>query len=340
MQGTPARRSGTGSAVRMLRGLAPVGQGGAQPGRAVIQIQIAVRGVAVHTQALIRGSLNRTIPASGHATLDARRVTIQVRRRSGRAECLGSGHHGEGAAKKHRPAGKPGAGNLNKRDRHKTIQSENKTRPCYAVAAGWKRQQRAAGSSSTTAKVKRPAARPSRGALKRTPAQVHTHTQTYADIRRPMQMRPDPADSSRSVHANPLRSMNARPQRQALALAPGPRPKPICNNAGLSLCAMVSKPHNCDTSSRRPSAFFTLPSRLINWGCGLPSPRQADLIGPGAASVSGPVQFINSLFSTRHFAGIRAVLTGPVLAAPSAPARQRTPDTSPDHLTCTPPTHP
>ncbi len=220
MQGTPARRSGTGSAVRMLRGLAPVGQGGAQPGRAVIQIQIAVRGVAVHTQALIRGSLNRTIPASGHATLDARRVTIQVRRRSGRAECLGSGHHGEGAAKKHRPAGKPGAGNLNKRDRHKTIQSENKTRPCYAVAARWKRQQRAAGSSSTTAKVKRPAARPSRGALKRTPAQVHTHTQTYADIRRPMQMRPDPTASSRSVHANPLRSMNARPQRQALGARP------------------------------------------------------------------------------------------------------------------------
>lgn len=176
----------------------------------------------------------------------------------------------------------------------------------------------------------------------RAEANARTSTYTYADIRRHTQA---DANATRPGRFKPQRTRQSIALNERAAPAPSARrpardPKTICNNAGLSLCAMVSKPHNCDTSSRRPSAFFTLPSRLINWGCGLPSPRQADLIGPGAASVSGPVQFINSLFSTRHFAGIRAVLTGPVLAAPSAPARQRTPDTSPDHLTCTPPTHP
>ena len=66
----------------------------------------------------------------------------------------------------------------------------------------------------------------------RAEANARTSTYTYADIRRPMQMRPDPADSSRSVHATPLRSMNARPQRRAL----GARPAPQNRSATMRAC--------------------------------------------------------------------------------------------------------
>lgn len=178
----------------------------------------------------------------------------------------------------------------------------------------------------------------------RAEANARTSTYTYADIRRHTQ-----------ADANATRPDRLKPQRtrQSIALneraAPAPSARARARSApqtDLQQCGPVPVRDGFKASQLRhkltpPVGFFhaTL-MRLINWGCGLPSPRQADLIGPGAASVSGPVQFINSLFSTRHFAGIRAVLTGPVLAAPSAPARQRTPDTSPDHLTCTPPTHP